>query len=271
MKAINMIKKNLNILLIILLSICMVGCGKLKDNNKSEQTANVNKEITEYFKNNLDSTWSYSEEKFKIDEEQNIEIVYNNVQDWSYCGYITNMTVLNLDKENENVKKVSSITFICKNDGAEVSKVRYSNIEDINKNNIYNNFKIYVGDSEITESIESGFKKSCVSYKYKEIFRNPDQYIGKRAKITGEVIQVMEETYDEIDYWVLRVNMTKSDWGYEDTIMVTIPKSSLSGRIIEDDIFTFYGILTDPITYETVLGASQTVPSILAYYGELLN
>ena len=81
----------------------------------------------------------------------------------------------------------------------------------------------------------------------------------------------MEETYDEINYWVLLVNMTKSDWGYEDTIMVTIPKSSLSGRIIEDDIFTFYGILTDPITYETVLGASQTVPSILAYYGELLN
>lgn len=219
----------------------------------------------------MDLNWEYSKEKFKIDENQNIEIIYDNVQDWSYCGYVTNNTILNLDKENENVKRVSSMTFICKNDGLEVSRVIYNNIQNINNENIDNNFKIYVGENEITESIEFGFKNGCVSYGYKEIFRNPDQYVGKRTKITGEVIQVMEEKDGGIDYWVLRVNMTKTDWGYEDTIMVFIPKSSVSGRIIEDDIFTFYGILSEPITYETVLGASQTVPAILAYYGELNN
>ena len=262
-------KKILTVVLIILLSVCMVGCGKSKEENKQEKSKNINQEITEYFKYNLDSSWSYSEEKFKIDENQNIEVIYNNIPDWSYCGYTTNTTILNLNKENENVKKVSSITFICKNDGSEVSRVVYNNIKNIDKDNIVNNFKIYVGDSEITESIESGFKNSCVSYKYKEIFRNPDQYVGKRAKITGEVIQVMEEKNDGIDYWTLRVDMTKTNLGYEDTIIVVIPKSSINGRIIEDDTFTFYGVLTEPITYETVLGASQTVPAIVAYYGEL--
>ena len=66
--------------------------------------------------------------------------------------------------------------------------------------------------------------------------------------------------------------MTKDKYGYySDTIMIIIEKNAINGRIIEDDIFTFYGLLREPITYETVFGAQQTVPAMTALYGELIN
>ena len=80
-------------------------------------------------------------------------------------------------------------------------KVVYENVSSITKDNVNTNLKIYdASNNIITTSIDEGFKASCVDYKYKEIFRNPENYVGKAAKITGEVIQVTEETDDGIDY-----------------------------------------------------------------------
>lgn len=262
-------------LLLVSILLCLVGCGTSNKTNKLEGKINksINEEITEYFKKSLDTNWEYSDDKYKIDEDHNVEVIYNNIENWSYCGYTTNKTIINLDKEINFIKEIPSITFICKNNDNIVSKIVYENISSITQDNINTNFKIYDKDDKIiNQTIEEGFKNDCVDYKYKDIFRNSEDYLGKSAKIVGEVIQVMEDTKEGIDYWILRVNMTKDNWGYyDDTIMIMIEKSAVKGRIIEDDIFTFYGILAEPVTYETVLGSTQTIPAMLALYGELNN
>ncbi len=121
---------------------------------------------------------------------------------------------------------------------------------------------------------KKSFIEECNEYDYKEIFRNSNQYKGKQAKFTGEVIQVQESAYGT----VLRVNITKdSSYStyYTDTIYVIytgIAKSEdpdAINRILEEDIITMYGKLDDVETYETILGGSVTIPRFIASYIEL--
>lgn len=111
---------------------------------------------------------------------------------------------------------------------------------------------------------------SCESYTFKQIARNPSEYEGKRAKFTGEVIQVME-SYGIM--YTLRVNITENEYGYyEDTIYVTyFPKDDNEPKILEDDIVTMYGELDGETTYEAVFGQSVTLPSFDCEYIDILT
>lgn len=111
--------------------------------------------------------------------------------------------------------------------------------------------------------IKAEYIKNCKSYTYNEIARNPESYKGYFAKFTGEVIQVMEDG----DEYTLRVDITKGKYGWDDTILVAYEKQDSSEpRILEDDVITMYGMLWGTHTYETVLGASVTIPLFFAEY-----
>lgn len=117
---------------------------------------------------------------------------------------------------------------------------------------------------ELTEEEkEAAFKGECGSYSYNEIARNPGEYILKKAHFRGEVVQVMEDGDD----YTLRVNVTQSRYYWEDTIYVSYTRrDSAEPRILEDDIINLYGYCMDTVTYETVMGASVTIPAVLAEY-----
>lgn len=125
-------------------------------------------------------------------------------------------------------------------------------------------------ESEALEKNMETFKNSCESYAYKEIARNPNNFIDKHAKFEGQVIQVMENG-DDI---VLRVNITKEanefaegGYLYSDTIYVEYTKNDKNeSRILEDDIITLYGTLKGTKTYDTIFGSSETIPYYIAEY-----
>ncbi len=112
------------------------------------------------------------------------------------------------------------------------------------------------------EEKEEAFKNECETYSYEEIARDPDDYKGEKAKFTGEVIQVMQEG----NSYTLRVDITKTRWGYDDTILVSYTAKDGDSRILEDDIVTMYGLLGGMYTYETVMGSKMTVPLFYAEY-----
>lgn len=115
------------------------------------------------------------------------------------------------------------------------------------------------------EEKKSAFKTECKKYSYDEIARNPDSYESKPAKFTGEVIQVIEEGNE----YTLRVNITRGEYFWDDTILVSyIKQDSSEPRILEDDIITMYGTLGGTYTYETIFGSSLTVPLLHATYIE---
>ena len=112
---------------------------------------------------------------------------------------------------------------------------------------------------------EQNYKNACQTYTYKELARNPNNYIGKKVKFTGEVIQVQEDFLNSI---MLRVNVTKDKYDFwDDTIYVEYTYSSSNeNKILEDDIITLYGYFEGEKTYTTVLGSSVTIPSVSAKY-----
>lgn len=152
-------------------------------------------------------------------------------------------------------------------DNKSTTQQASSNNEIKTKSNSNQKAEETVSESAPVETRED-YMKSCATYTFKEIARNPNSYKGKRAKITGEVIQVQQDG-NEV---VLRVNMTKQDGYYTDTIMAGYAYSDENeDRILEDDIVTIYGELYGTITYTSVMGADVTVPAIKTMYLDIEN
>lgn len=117
-----------------------------------------------------------------------------------------------------------------------------------------------------SKEYEDNFKKKCKTYKYKDIFRNAEEYDGSFIKVKGEVVQVLE---DESSYDI-RLNMTKGKYGYwDDTIYIVLSKKNVKKRILEDDIITVWGTLKGLYSYESVLGSSVTLPLVHGTYAEI--
>ena len=93
---------------------------------------------------------------------------------------------------------------------------------------------------------------------YDQLARTPDDYVGKKVKFKGEVIQVIETSGESTIQIRLAVN---SDY---DTILLGEYESDIvSSRILENDIITIYGVSAGTISYESTLGATITIPGVL--------
>lgn len=117
-----------------------------------------------------------------------------------------------------------------------------------------------------TENPEKAYKNRCKKISYKELARYPEKYQGQSIKFTGEVVQVMDGLFGSGH--ALRVNVTKDEYGlYDDTVYVEyLPASEEGGRILEEDIITFYGMADGLETYESVMGQQISIPKITAMY-----
>ncbi len=113
------------------------------------------------------------------------------------------------------------------------------------------------------EDVISTYKKSCDSYSYEDIARNPEKVREEDAKLSGKVVQVIQNGNDV----VLRVNVNGK---YNQTIYVVYSqKVPDEDNILEDDWVSIYGTLAGTKTYTTVLGESMTIPQIYAEYIEI--
>lgn len=124
-------------------------------------------------------------------------------------------------------------------------------------------------EPSITKEDRSTYIAKCTKIDYESLARNPNLYIGQNFVLTGEVIQVMEDNNE----LTLRVNITENRYEYSnevyysDTILVGYTYSNnMESRVLEGDIITLYGEYLGTYTYESVVGASITVPSVYAMY-----
>lgn len=98
----------------------------------------------------------------------------------------------------------------------------------------------------------------CQTVNYKDVERNPDNYDGKKVKISGKVVQVSEGFLDSV---TLRVSVGGNMW------YVTYTRKEGESRILEDDSITCYGECNGVRSYTTVLGSQVTIPSMkMKYY-----
>ena len=95
---------------------------------------------------------------------------------------------------------------------------------------------------------------------YDQLVRTPDEYIGKKVKFEGTVLQVIEGD-NEVN---LRVVVAGDSifYDYEDIILVYYSPPIVSSRVLEDDRITFYGTSEGLYTYASTLGENKTVPLV---------
>lgn len=113
---------------------------------------------------------------------------------------------------------------------------------------------------EEKEKIEAEAKKGYDSgITYDQLAREPKNYIGKKIKFSGKVLQVTKE--DSIISIRLAV-----DGDYKKVILVNYAPSIVSKNVLEDDQITVSGLSAGEISYTATSGAKITIPGMVANY-----
>ena len=113
---------------------------------------------------------------------------------------------------------------------------------------------------DCTTMTDEQIRDSCEHISYDELSRNPDEYKGEMVKFTGEVVQTIEGS----GISAMRVDVTKGSYGiYTDTVYVVYVEDP-SNRVLEDDIVSFYGMYDGLYSYQSVMGATITIPKVIA-------
>ncbi len=111
-------------------------------------------------------------------------------------------------------------------------------------------------DAAAAKAAEEEAKGYETGITYDQLARTPDDYIGKKVKFSGKVVQVLEGD-DTVDIR-LAVN---SD---HNTILYGVyDKKITSSRVLEDDIITVYGTSLGTISYKSTFGGTITIPGIV--------
>lgn len=92
--------------------------------------------------------------------------------------------------------------------------------------------------------------------KYDQLARTPDDYVDKKIKFKGKVIQVLEGD-DQVQ---IRLAVNSN---YDTILYGTYLKDIVSSRVLEDDVITVYGTSTGLLSYQSTMGGTVTIPSTL--------
>lgn len=106
---------------------------------------------------------------------------------------------------------------------------------------------------------EADYKSKCKSISYNELLRKPLFYENSDVYFRGFVVDVINSDSST----VLIVQVTRQNFGYTDSIYVTLPQTS---EFLENDIIDLYGKSLRTATY---IGA--TVPCVSARYVDLVD
>lgn len=91
---------------------------------------------------------------------------------------------------------------------------------------------------------------------YKDLARNPKDYIAKKVKFKGKVVQVMEGDGE------VQIRLAVSG-DYNNIIYCVYDSSIVTSRVLEDDYITVMGLSSDLITYSSTIGGEITIPSMV--------
>ena len=91
---------------------------------------------------------------------------------------------------------------------------------------------------------------------YDNLMRTPDDYFGEVVQYSGTVIQTI--TSDDI----VQQRVALYD-DYDQIVLIEYPSDLPEVRLLDDDYITFTGVSFGTVTYETVLGSTLEIPSIL--------
>lgn len=112
------------------------------------------------------------------------------------------------------------------------------------------------------------FELENPTLKYKDFFRNIDDYDGNSIVFTGEILQVIDNDNNSVD---LRLAVTFVDCYFDVSDVVYVWNYTGVTRLLEGDVVKVGGKGNNLAYYETVSGAEVSVPSIEYASAELIG
>ena len=91
---------------------------------------------------------------------------------------------------------------------------------------------------------------------YDNLMRTPDDYFGQVVQLSGTVLQTINGD------GVVQQRVALYD-DYDQIVLIEYSEDLPEVRLLDDDYITFTGVSLGTIEYETVLGATLEIPSIL--------
>jgi hypothetical protein len=108
-------------------------------------------------------------------------------------------------------------------------------------------------------------KERALEPSYRDLLRNIDGYVSELVYYQGQVTQVVSRDGNS---HVLRVYVTPGEFEFwQDDVILEY----LGPRLLEQDIVEFVAVVFGERSYTTVLGASRTVPWLIAMDLQLLT
>ena len=112
------------------------------------------------------------------------------------------------------------------------------------------------------QQVIEDFKNSCQVMSYKVLNKNPDNLVGQRIKLNGEIMQIQEDSGKTF----MLLSVTNMGYGYWDDNVAVFYDGTAD--IYEDDIITVWGVIDGKFAYKSQAGWDITVPRVNAEYVE---
>ena len=126
--------------------------------------------------------------------------------------------------------------------------------------------------AEVPKETEEEYKDSCKSFKYKDVLRNPSDYVGKRAKIEIEISSVHEESlFNAGKYYFGYSKHEEYDMYTGDMYAVFDNRYDTSLKLLSEDIIVVYGEIAEPEYTSSIIVNSEELFCIDMKYVELIS
>lgn len=109
------------------------------------------------------------------------------------------------------------------------------------------------------DSIYESFKNNCSELDYNNLLRSPDDFISKTFSFSGSVFQIIKQE----DIYVEFLLYTGADDEY---IHINYSYKDADVRILENDELTIYGTYYKMYDYVSLLGSNHSIPHIYAEF-----
>lgn len=122
------------------------------------------------------------------------------------------------------------------------------------------------------EFTKEEFAASCQQIPYKNLLRNPDDYIGQRIKITAKIQQVMQGGWlDDNQYYRVQTDNDGYEWYFDDEYFMYDYRIDDDTKLLQDDVLIIYAEFAGLETVTRALTSTkEEVPAIKAYYVEII-
>ena len=176
-------------------------------------------------------------------------ILFINV-DWFSDTTETNTYVSETIKESDSVEIVENKKDVPVAENIVEYEINQETGEKVELNNI-------PPETEPQES-EFDYRASCMEYKYKDVLRNPSDYVGQRVKVTVRISSVHEDSWMNDGKYYFAYSESEYGW-LGDRYGIFDRRAEQSPKLLEDDIITVYGEIVDPeYTSSLIVNGSET-------------